>query len=328
MAAIGLGIHFVLPQLAGLRATGAAIAQARWWVPVALVGLEAASIVAYGQLLTILLRRSGQPVRPGFVWRVTTVANAVGRALPGGSGSSLAIMIASFRSRRYDPVRCASAVWGAGLLSSAILGLLLPVGAAIGMIGGHGGRIGLSAAVAAVAVVGLAVFVPVALRDPDRFARRVATLLNRGVPGLIRRRLHVDAIVDGARRGASNIRDLASDRAVLRQATALAVANWLLDIAVVVILALTVGAGTPLAAILLAYVVAQIASAIPLTPGGVGLVETAMIGALVASGAPAAAATATVLGWRLVSHWLPIPIGLGLLPTVGTPRHQGSTANR
>ena len=49
-----------------------------------------------------------------------------------------------------------------------------------------------------------------------------------------------------------------------------------------------------------------------------------MIGALVTAGAPAAAATATVLGWRLVSHWLPIVVGLALLPTV-TGRRAGST---
>lgn len=78
---------------------------------------------------------------------------------------------------------------------------------------------------------------------------------------------------------------------------------------------------------LLACVVAQLAAAIPLTPGGVGVVETAMIGVLVASGAPAAAATATVLGWRLVSHWLPIVVGLALLPSLrGAPAKAGEAA--
>jgi uncharacterized protein (TIRG00374 family) len=55
---------------------------------------------------------------------------------------------------------------------------------------------------------------------------------------------------------------------------------------------------------------------VPLTPGGVGFVEAAMTGTLVAAGSPAAAATATVLGWRLVSHWIPILVGLALLPTL------------
>lgn len=104
---------------------------------------------------------------------------------------------------------------------------------------------------------------------------------------------------------------------MLARATAWALANWLLDVAVVFVLALTIGLGTPLSAILLACVVAQVAAAIPLTPGGVGIVETAMIGTLVASGAPATAATVTVFGWRPVSHWLPIPFGLLLVPTLG-----------
>ncbi len=322
MVAIGLGVHFVLPQLAGLRATGEAIARATWWLPVVVVVLEAASLFAYGGLLVVLLRRSGLAVHGSFVQRATLVGNAVGRALPGGSGTALAIMVSSFRGRGYDPVRTGSAVWGAGLLSSAILGLLLPVGAAIGLVGGHAGRIGLSAAVAAIGVVVAARLVPVALRDPDAFAAHVRRLLDRVVPSWLRGRVDPAAIADGVGRGAANVGELATDPTVLRRAAVLAATNWVLDIAVVVVLAMTVGAGTPLTAILLAYVVAQLAAAVPLTPGGVGIVETAMIGALVASGAPASAATTTVLGWRLISHWLPIPIGLALLPTIttSTPR--------
>jgi uncharacterized protein (TIRG00374 family) len=56
--------------------------------------------------------------------------------------------------------------------------------------------------------------------------------------------------------------------------------------------------------------------ALPLTPGGVGVVEATMIGVLVATGSPGGAATAAVLGWRLVSHWLPILVGLAILPTL------------
>lgn len=196
-----------------------------------------------------------------------------------------------------------------------MLGLLLPIGAMTGLLGGHGGRIGVSAAVGVVAVVGFAALVPIGLRDPDGLAARVRSLLNR-FPGFLRRRLDLDGIRDGVQRGAANVLELATDPVVLRRAVLWAVLNWGLDIAVVLVLAMTVGAGTPLTAVLLAYVIAQLAAAIPLTPGGVGPVETAMIAALVASGTPAAPATATVLGWRLVSHWVPIPVGLSLLPTL------------
>lgn len=69
-------------------------------------------------------------------------------------------------------------------------------------------------------------------------------------------------------------------------------------------------------------VLAPPAAAIPLTPGGVGVVESTMIGFLVTAGAPASAATATALGWRPISHGLPIVAGLALLPTVRGRRHR------
>ncbi|MFN8123897.1 MAG: hypothetical protein U0237_15895 [Thermoleophilia bacterium] len=39
-----------------------------------------------------------------------------------------------------------------------------------------------------------------------------------------------------------------------------------------------------------------------------------MTGLLVGAGARAAVAAAAVLGWRLVNHWLVIPVGLALIP--------------
>jgi uncharacterized membrane protein YbhN (UPF0104 family) len=41
-----------------------------------------------------------------------------------------------------------------------------------------------------------------------------------------------------------------------------------------------------------------------------------LIASRVAAGARGAPATATVLGWRLFSYFLPILAGLGLLPTL------------
>lgn len=316
MVTLGLGVHLVLPQLAGLRATGEAIAQASWWLLPLVILLEVASLAAYGRLLLVLLRRAHAVVGEGFVQRTVLVGNAVGRALPGGTGTAFALVLGGFRRRGVDTATIGTALWAAGLLSSAVLGLLLPIGAVLGLLGGHLGGIGVSTAAAAVCAVAVAALAPVALRDADAFAARIGALLDRRTPAVLRRRLDVPAIEQGVRRGAANLRDLGRDRRVLVTACAWAAANWLLDVAVVVALAMTVGRGVPLIAVLLSYVVAQLAAAVPLTPGGVGIVETAMVGVLVASGAPGAAATATVLGWRLVSHWLPIPAGLVLLPSL------------
>jgi putative heme transporter len=57
------------------------------------------------------------------------------------------------------------------------------------------------------------------------------------------------------------------------------------------------------------YLTMQLIRQLPLTPGGVGVIEVALLAALVSAGAPEAAATAAVLVYRLFSAWLLIPIG-------------------
>jgi uncharacterized protein (TIRG00374 family) len=57
------------------------------------------------------------------------------------------------------------------------------------------------------------------------------------------------------------------------------------------------------------YLGMQLIRQLPLTPGGIGVIEVALLAALVSAGAPEAAATAAVLVYRLFSAWLLIPIG-------------------
>ena len=320
LAALALGVHLVATQLAGLEATGKQLAAARWWLPVLLVLLETASLLSYGELLLTVLRRTETRVRRGLVQRCVVVGLALGRTLPAGNAAALAMSVAALRRAGIDPVLATTGLATSGLLSSVILAGLLPVGVALTWTTGHVGGIAVSAAVAAGAVLVAAALVPVAARRPAAVAARASRLTAAIARGPLRRRLDPDAVADVVRRGAEGVRDLAADRRTVGISSSWAAANWLFDVAVVVVLALTIGYGTPLAPILLAYIIAQLAASVPLTPGGVGIVETVMIGFLVTAGAPIAAATTTVLGWRLVSHWLPILVGLALLPTVNGRR--------
>ena len=61
---------------------------------------------------------------------------------------------------------------------------------------------------------------------------------------------------------------------------------------------------------LAAYAVARLVSAIPITPGGVGLVELGLVGGLIAVGGPHAGVVAGVLVFRVLSFFLPLPFGL------------------
>jgi uncharacterized membrane protein YbhN (UPF0104 family) len=58
-----------------------------------------------------------------------------------------------------------------------------------------------------------------------------------------------------------------------------------------------------------AYAAANIASAIPLTPGGLGVIEVTLVAVTVGFGAPRATAVLAVLGYRIVNYWLPLVPG-------------------
>ena len=60
---------------------------------------------------------------------------------------------------------------------------------------------------------------------------------------------------------------------------------------------------------LAAYSTASLLGALPLTPGGIGLVELGLTAALIAAGAPNSEAVAAVLVYRTVSYLLPLPLG-------------------
>lgn len=316
LGSLFLGVHLLLPQLAGLHRTAQALGRAAWWLPVTVIALEAASYLAYGELSLSLLRGQGQHPGRGLVQRVTIVGASLGRTLPGGSTTALAVLISTLRRAGVDGPSATVALGSAGAISSVTLALLVPVGATLSILGGQAGGIGLGA-LATAAIVILAVgTLPLASRSPEGFAVRVEQLVAFVVPDRWHRRLPPVRAGELVHSTLTSVRHLVGQRRLLAVAVGLAALNWLLDVAVLAVVAMTIGAGTPLTSLLLVYILGQLAAAVPITPGGVGVVEAAMTAALVAAGAPAAEATATVLGWRLVSHWLPIVVGLVLLPTV------------
>ena len=70
-----------------------------------------------------------------------------------------------------------------------------------------------------------------------------------------------------------------------------------------------VGAEIPIATATLIYVSGNAVGSIVPTPGGLGAVEAALTAGLTAAGVPPAEAFSAVILFRLITFWLPIPIG-------------------
>jgi uncharacterized protein (TIRG00374 family) len=70
-----------------------------------------------------------------------------------------------------------------------------------------------------------------------------------------------------------------------------------------------VGARPHPSLVLLAYVAGALLALIPVTPGGLGFVEAGLTGMLTLAGVGGEQAVVATLAYRLVSFWLPLPIG-------------------
>ena len=70
-----------------------------------------------------------------------------------------------------------------------------------------------------------------------------------------------------------------------------------------------IGGSVPIAAVALVYLTGSALGATAPTPGGLGAVEVALSAGLTAAGLPSATAVSSVLLFRLLTFWLPVPFG-------------------
>lgn len=94
------------------------------------------------------------------------------------------------------------------------------------------------------------------------------------------------------------------------RASAAAVGRWVFDLLALATAIQAVGAHPRFSLVLLAYVAAQLLAQIPVTPGGLGVVEAGLTATLALAGVRGGDAAVAVLAYRLVSYWLMLPAGL------------------
>jgi uncharacterized protein (TIRG00374 family) len=108
-----------------------------------------------------------------------------------------------------------------------------------------------------------------------------------------------------SRRLASLARSALTWRAFL-ESFSFASADLLFDLLSLDLMFLAFGYQPGFGPLAVAYAAANIASAIPITPGGLGVIEVTLVAVTAASGAPRATAVLAVLGYRIVNYWLPL----------------------
>jgi hypothetical protein len=112
-------------------------------------------------------------------------------------------------------------------------------------------------------------------------------------------------------------------KSTLAAAVGWSLANWWLDLTALALSFAAVGSKVPWRGLLLAYGAGQLAANLPVTLGGLGVVEGSLTVALVFYGGDQEATVAAVLLYRIISFWMMLAIGwtAALVIRLRTPRH-------
>jgi uncharacterized protein (TIRG00374 family) len=273
----------------------------QWWIAVI-----ATQVAGWGCLWALQRLALHRP--PWFPVATSQLASgALGRVVPGGAAAAAALQYRMLAQAALARTQIATGLTAGSLLLLAALAAL-PVLAVPALIAGRRIPTGLLEAGGLALVIFVVLFALCALlMVSDRAIRWVG----RAVTTVLRRvRPRTPAPEELPARLMAE-RDLVRRTLGRRWPEALAAAEgrWLLDFLTLLAALEAVDARPRLSLALLAYCAAQLLAQVPITPGGLGIVEAGMTGTLALAGVPAAAAAVATLTYRLASYWLPLPVG-------------------
>ena len=293
-------VVLVINQRAALEMALGGLGRLDWvWIPLGLT-FEAISFMMVARGQRRLFGRHATGWRLGPFVRTALVSNALSTSIPlAGPQAGAVYSFRRFRGLGAEPMAAGWALTAGGTISSLAAALLLLLGALLS--GSSAAAVGAVFGGAASAVVLVLALAARGNAGRDRLSRIAVAVLTatrrlsgrpRTDPSILARR-HICAL---------EAMKLSANDWVLASAAALL--NWLADIAVFAVSIAAVGASIPWQGLLLAYGLGEAVGIVGFTPGGVGIVEAAMAGSLMAAGVHHPAALASVLLYRLISLWL------------------------
>jgi uncharacterized protein (TIRG00374 family) len=298
---LGVIIYLVIPQLA--RVDFRLLLEVNLWLVALGILLQAGKLVTYA-----IMTRAVVPLgrTPDFwtLLRVQLSSYAVSHVVPGGTaaGGVLAYRLLTTAGMRGTDAAFAMATQGIG--SAVVLNFILWLALLVSIpLRGFNPIYGTAALVGVILIGGFSAAVILLVRGEEGAVRIVRSVAAK-VPFL-----DPDAVERGTRGAATRLQVLASDRRLLLRATGWGAASWLCDAASLWVFVGAFGDWVPVDGLLIAFGLANVLAAIPVTPSGLGLVEGWLIPSLTGFGAPGSVAVLGVLAYRLVNFWLPIPIG-------------------
>jgi uncharacterized protein (TIRG00374 family) len=298
-----ISFHIVAPSIVEVFGSWPRVSSV---APAWLVVIVACEVTSFAS--AIALQRIALRTDAWFAVATSQLAgNAMSQVVPGGAAAGATLQLRLLSQSGSDTATAISGFTAFSLLQTASI-LFLPVLTLPTILLGAGVDRGL----AQTAFLGIAGFVVVAgfgavllTTDPllTGIGRAVQVVRNR----LLRKRPKLTELPARLIRERNGIRDVLGER--WREALFATACRLGFDfLALFAALAAVGGLPKPSLA-LLAYTASSLLAMVPITPGGLGLVEAGLTGTLALAGVrPAQAVLATLL-YRLASYWLPILAG-------------------
>jgi uncharacterized protein (TIRG00374 family) len=302
LAAVAFAVEYlVLPQIAGARNALTVLGDVRPAYLVIGTVLEILSVVAYAALTRSVLPAEGRPSLFTLL-RIDTTTLGVSHIVPGGAATASALRFRLLHAAGVSGPDAAFAAAVQGVGSAIVLNVVLWIGLVISIpLRGFNPLYTAAAAAGALLLAGGVAAVLLLTRGQESSVRVVRAVVRR-VP-----MISEDTGEQFVRTAAARLVELSRDRAVLVEAVLWATLNWLLDAAALWVFISAYGFQLGLDGLIVSFGLANVVAALPLTPGGLGLVEGVLVPTIVGFGAPRGIAVLGVVSYRLVNFWLPIP---------------------
>jgi len=280
------------------RLRGAAIG----WLVVSFAG-ELASLLSFSVVTYVLIQPAN---RPSFarILRVDLVTVGVSHAVPAGSVAGTALGYELLAEEGVGEVESGFVKVSQSLLSGMLLQAMLGGFLLLKILLYGPSTSNALLALAGSAIVALAVvFVWLLDRRPaaiQRIASAALGWLPRLQPDRVRRfvgQLH------------ERLAELLAHPGRLAWAAAGSLGNWAFDLVALWAAIRAFGHSPSVALVGVAFCVAQVAASLPISPAGLGVVESSLVPLLIGFGATSAVAVLGVLTWRVFNFWFPLPVG-------------------
>lgn len=314
--------YLVVPELVGASKNLNLLGKVNAGWLAAGVLLEGVSLLCYAVLTKVLLPPGPKPSL-SVLFRIDLSAAAVAHVIPAGTLGTAALGFRLFTSEGISGNDAAVMMAAKGIGSTVVLNVLLWLSLVISIpLAGFQPIYGTVAIIGTIVLLGVGALVLGVTRGAG-FASRVLRTVSDKIPGLSGERVE-RAILDASRTFAM----MARDKRVLALSLLWAALNWLLDAASLWCFVAAFGHLVNPVELFAAYGIANVAGALPITPGGLGVVDSIAPLLLVGFGVTRSVATLGVLAWRLVNFWLPIPTGAAAYVSLRVKRRSDLAAMR